>query len=227
MAGRITDVISSLNIDFANSSLNHDKYKLVVETFATYDGLYYGDYTPTYNEYTFELLNNQYGLDVDVDPIQVTHDVNTGLDKNGSLEINYKVMTKNGLADPNLKVSLQRRSYDSTYDAVYENIDLKGVASSMYVDDSATNMLDSCFSTDTDGKCLIYNLTDIGNSFDGDTYNVSLTMKSGPTDDEINDKVNSEWKSGTYRVIFTMYDGDVPVGEVYEYLIIRSLDVDE
>ena len=227
LAGRITDVISSLNIDFANSSLNHDKYKLVVETFATYDGLYYGDYTPTYNEYTFELLNNQYGLDVDVDPIQVTHDVNTGLDKNGSLEINYKVMTKNGLADPNLKVSLQRRSYDSTYDAVYENIDLKGVASSMYVDDSATNMLDSCFSTDTDGKCLIYNLTDIGNSFDGDTYNVSLTMKNGPTDDEINDKVNSEWKSGTYRVIFTMYDGDVPVGEVYEYLIIRSLDVDE
>ena len=88
-------------------------------------------------------------------------------------------------------------------------------------------MLDSCFSTDTDGKCLIYNLTDIGNSFEGDTYNVTLTLKAGPTESEEADKYNSNWKSGTYRIVFAMYDGDVLVGEVYDYIIIRSLDVDE
>lgn len=227
LAGRMTEVLSVINIDFSNSSLEHDKYKLVVETFASYDGLYYGDFVPTYNEYSFELLNNQYGLDVKVDPVQVTHDVDTGLDKNGDLDILFTVDTKNGLANPNLKISLQRRVYDSAYDASYENIDFKNIASAIYVDDNNVNVLDSCFKTDSNGKCLIYNLSSIGNDFEGNSYKVVVQMKNGPTDAELNDKYNSDWKSGTYRVVFSMYDGDTLVGEVYEYVIIRNLDVDE
>lgn len=227
LAGRITDVLSSINIDLSNSSLDHRKYKLVVETFATYDGLYYGDFTPTHNEYDFELLSNQYGLDVLVPPVSVTHDVNTGLDKNGIKDIQYTVSTKNGLADPNLKISLQRRIYNNAYDTIYEDVDLKDIATDLYVDDSATNMLNSCYNVLDNGKCQYYNLGNIGRDLEGNTYEVYLTLKAGPDKTDLADKSNAKWKSGTYRVVFTMYDGDTPVGSVYEYLIIRSLNVDE
>lgn len=237
LAGRVTDVTSSINIDFSNSGLTYDEYKLVVETFASYDGLYYGNYNPTYNEFPFELLNNQYGLIVEIPPVQVTHDVNTGKDKEGSREIIYTVNTKNGLANPNLKISLQRRTYGGVYDTTYTNVDLANIAEALYKDDSNTNLINTnnCFSSyDPDNNastnnsvCLMYNLGDIAKNLDGDTYTFTMTLRDGPTDSEINDKNNSKWKSGTYRVVYSMYDGNSLVGEVYEYLIIRSLDIDE
>ena len=52
-------------------------------------------------------------------------------------------------------------------------------------------------------------------------------MKDGPDASDLANKNDAKWKSGTYRVIFTLYDGDAEVGSVYEYLIIRSLDIDE
>ena len=55
-----------------------------------------------------------------------------------------------------------------------------------------------------------------------------MTLKSGPDATDLGtNKPNAKWKSGTYRVVFTLYDGDVAVGSVYEYLIIRSLGIDE
>ncbi len=228
LAGRITDVTSNIDIDFSSSSLTYGEYKLVVETFASYDGLYYGNFNPTYNEFPFELLNNQYGLKVETPPVSVTHDVNTGRDKEGSREIVYTVNTKNGLANPNLKIMLQRRNYNGIYDSTYTTVSLSDIATSLYRDDGVTNLLteDNCFSVYQD-TCILYNLGSIDKNLEGDTYTFTLTLRDGPTEEEINDKTNSKWKSGTYRVVFAMYDDNALVGEVYEYLIIRSLGVDE
>ena len=55
-----------------------------------------------------------------------------------------------------------------------------------------------------------------------------MKLKGGPSINDLgNNKPIANWKSGTYRVIFTLYDGDVAIGSVYEYLIIRSLGLDE
>ncbi len=228
LAGLMTDVVSYIQLDFENSSLVYGDYKLVVETFASYDGLYYGNYTPNRNEFPFVLLNSQYGIDVTVPPVEITHDVSTGLDANGSNKVTYTVNTINGLANPNLKVSLQRRTYNGYYDTTYENIDLKNLAISMNKQDDDTNLLETCYTNIDDGSpCYIYSLGAIERNLNEVKYQYILTLKEGPTDSELIDKVNSTWKSGTYRVVFTMYDGDEEIGSVYEYLIIRSLDVDE
>lgn len=231
LAGRITDVISNINIDFSNASLAYGDYVLVVETFVSYDGLYYGDFEPTNNEFPFELLNNQYGLDVKTETMaMVTHDVNTGEDSEGNLEIHYIVDVVNGLSDPNLKISVSRRDYTSTYGTKYEVIPLTNLFDSVKFEDSEDNVLasaDVCFNT-VDNSCYIYNLSDITNSSIHKTYDVYMKLREGPDTGDLGDnKPNAKWKSGTYKVSFMLYDGDVLVGSVYEYLIIRSLGVDE
>ena len=232
LAGRITDVISNINIDFSNSDLTFGKYLLVVETFVSYDGLYYGDFQPTYNEYPFVLLDNQYGLDVHVSSsVQITHDVNSGEDANGDREIHYILETFNGLDSPNIKVSLQRRSYSSTYEYLYENIPIGNIIEKIRFEDSNDNIMldsDACYSISTEGDCYMYTLGSIGNSKTNIDYDVFIKLKNGPTSDDLGvNKPNAKWKSGTYRVVFTLYDGDSEVGSIYEYLIIRSLNVDE
>ncbi len=233
LAGRITDVASSIDIDFENSSLTYgDDYILVVETFVSYDGLYYGDFEPTYNEFPFILLNNQYGMDVKTETsAQVTHDVNSGEDIYGDKEIHYELDVINGLAKPKLKISLERRLYDDAYNTKYESVDLTNLVEELRFGDSAVNILDSassCYLADSSGKCLYYNLSDITNSGILNAYDVYMTLKSGPDATDLGtNKPNAKWKSGTYRVVFTLYDGDVAVGSVYEYLIIRSLGIDE
>lgn len=244
LAGRITDVISSINIDFENSDLTYGNYILVVETFVSYDGLYYGDFTPTNNKYSFTLLNSQYGLDVSTeDNIQITHDVNTGKDANGNTQIHYKLDVVNGLANPNIKVSLQRRLYndDKYYNTLYTYIPLENISTGLYFKNTNLNILDynnSCYRQSSDDICIYYNLSslssngnlvveEISKNTDVLTYDVYLNLKNGPGNVDLNNLSGSEWKSGTYKVIFTLFDGDTEVGSVYEYLIIRSLGIDE
>lgn len=244
LAGRITDVISSINIDFENSDLTYGNYILVVETFVSYDGLYYGDFTPTNNKYSFTLLNSQYGLDVSTeDNIQITHDVNTGKDANGNTQIHYKLDVVNGLANPNIKVSLQRRLYndDKYYNTLYTYMPLENISTGLYFKNTNLNILDysnSCYRQSSDDICIYYNLSslssngnlvveEISKNTDVLTYDVYLNLKNGPGNVDFNNLSGSEWKSGTYKVIFTLFDGDTEVGSVYEYLIIRSLGIDE
>ena len=232
LAGRITDVVSDINIDFSNSGLTYGKYVLVVETFVSYDGLYYGDFEPTYGEFPFELLNNQYGLDVKTEtPKQITHDVNTGMDSTGNRQIHYLVDVVNGLADPNLKVSVERRDYGTTYGTGYHSIPVDNIIEEIKFGNFEDNLVTTngtCFSMSTDNSCYIYSIGNISGGSVLKTYDVYLTLKDGPAASDLGtNKPNAKWKSGTYKVIFTLYDGDVEVGSVYEYLIIRSLSVDE
>ena len=228
MAGRITNVLSDIQLDFENSDMEYGDYKLVVETFASYDGLYYGDFTPTRNEFIFTLLNDQYGIDVSLPPVEVTRDSNTGKDKNGDLVLTYSLKTKNGLANPNVKVRLERRNYGiDYYETAYSPVSLGNIATSLNLEGGNNVMNGTCFASLEDGDCYIYNLTSLNNDLEEEDLVVQMTMKEGPSETEINNPMNAKWKSGTYRVVFEIYDGNTPIGHVYEYLIIRSLDVDE
>ncbi len=228
LAGVMTNVISDIQFDFSNSDLEFGDYKMIVDTFASYDGLYeISGTTSKRNEFTFTLLNNEYGIDVTLPPVQVTRDVNTGKDKNGELNLTFNLKTKNGLHDPNVKVHLERRKYNSNYDTTYEGVSLGGIATSMSIS-GGSNVLNSCYSNLSNGDCYVYNLkNNLNTNYGEETFEVNMTMRPGPTAADKADMANAKWKSGTYRVVFTIYDGNTPIGSVYEYLIIRSLDVDE
>ncbi len=227
LAGRVTDVISDIQLDFSNSNLTFGDYKLVVETFASYDGLYYGDFSPEVNEFLFTLMNDDYGINVTLPAIQVTHDVNNGQDKAGSREMEFALQTKNGLAHPNVKVHLERRTYNDVYETTYEKISMDGIVESIGIGDN--NALNSCAGNlPNGGDCYLYNLvSNLDNTLVVQDFTVKMKLNAGPSTTDLQNMAQARWKSGTYRVVFTMYDGSTPIGYVYEYLIIRSLDIDE
>lgn len=231
LAGRITNVVSNIEIDFSNADIAFDDYVLVVETFVSYDGLYYGDFKPTVNSYPFKLLSNEYGLNVKTKKeSEVTHDVITGLDTNGNSIIHYLVESKNGLSKPSIKVSVQRRMYNNPYDTGYESIPISNIIESISLNPNGENLLQNpnlCFKKNQKDECITLTLEDIKSTKDPIIHNYYVDLKKGPSDEDLQNKANSKWKSGTYRVIFSLYDEDKLVGSVYEYLIIRSLGLDE
>lgn len=230
LAGRITDVKSLIDIDFSNSGLGYGEYRLIVETFVSYDGLYYGDFEATTNVFPLTMLNNQYGLDVQASkPAQITHDVNTGMDQEGNREILYYLDSLASVENPIIRVSLERREYDinSPYSTTYRKVDLANITDEIKFGENVISLADSCYISTTDGTCVSYTLGPVSKGKNTERYNVYLTLKDGPDASDLANKNDAKWKSGTYRVIFTLYDGDAEVGSVYEYLIIRSLDIDE
>lgn len=227
LAGRVADVASMIDLDFSNSDLSFGDYMIKIETFPSYDGLYAASTNVATTELKFKLLNSNYGINATVPPVEVTHDVNTGKDKNGNLEMTFNLTTLNGLANPNVKIHLERRDYNDNYDTTYTRVPLDGIAQSLVVG-SGNNVLNSCFAYISQGKCGVYNLIPtLDSSAEQQQFTVKLKLKEGPTAEDKANMADAKWKSGTYRVVFDMYDGNKPIGSVYEYLIIRSLDIDE
>jgi len=227
LAGRVADVASMIDLDFSNSDLNFGDYIIRIETFPSYDGQYAATTDVATTELKFRLLNSEYGINATVPAVEVTHDVNTGKDKNGNLEMNFTLTTKNGLANPNVKVHLERRNYTGTYDTAYTRVSLDGIADELTVD-SGSNVLTSCFANISGDECGVYNLIpSLDASTEQQEFAVKLKLKAGPSAVDKANMADAKWKSGTYRVVFDMYDGNKPIGSVYEYLIIRSLDIDE
>lgn len=250
LAGRVTEVLSDIEIDFSNSSLSYGLYKVEIESFISYDGLYSSNVSDVVEEeintreLEFRMVDNQYGIDVEVDPIQVTHDVETGKDINGNNTVKFKVSTRSGFENPNLRITLYRRTYDDAYDTSYKVVDMLGIADSITFNGDNANILDEqsiCtageqvqvgYDPNTGNnifECHTYKLGGILNTVgeDVNVYEVNFTLNNGPTDNDLSNKIDADWKSGTYKVEFAMFDGDKKIGSVYEYIIIRKLGLGE
>ena len=193
LADRVSNVNSSITIDTANSSLIKGDYTIVVETFGSYDGLYYGETPTTKNTLSLSVLNNLFGLEVTSEDVSVTRDKITGLDANGSDEIDYYIEASSGLDTPNLRVHLERREYGTgkEYSMNYNRVDLQD-----YVTDNLGTMANA--------ERLEY-----------------VVDEDLPEEIIYSIHIGENNITGTYRLVFTVCDGDVPIGSVYQYIIIR------
>lgn len=221
LADKVTTIKSSILVDVGNSNLTTGRYKFVIETFGSYDGIYNNNGEPsTISECYLYVVNNKFGLNITLDDVSVTHDMETGQDEDGNSVINYHLETSSGLSKPNLRISLDRRIYPEVqnndtsvyYDLRYETVDLAD-----YVKDAST-----LIKSDDNTTYIDYHYI-VPNAF----YNVDV---DGPNGNVLNIKeldysieLGTNLKSGTYRVVFSVYDGDVYIGEAYKYLIIRKM----
>ncbi len=235
LAGRISTVSSTLIFDFSKiseSEFEFGKYQVCVDPFGSYDGLYaeneHDDSSQTC--FNFELLNDSFGIDVTTEPVMITHDVLSGEDSDGNRKIVYKVKEVNGLAKPRLKVSISRLDdHDSNdYSVIsYTPKDLCDFVTTINVQGTSVNCSDA--PRKVDGNTVYYDLGTIAKNVQT-TYNVEVTLKE-PTTNDISSPDTSLWRSGTYKVTFSIFDGDVNdatlMGSDYEYLIIRKLDIEE
>lgn len=222
MADIVSNVLTDITINTANSeegALRPGKYKLKIEAFASADGIYYGteNINPTTGEveelphYEIELtiISNEYGLKSTIPDNQVIIDKTTGYtlkengyavteasDEEASNNLDVTLSYKYSVDNPYISVELQRRKYDDIYSTDYtsENIDLMD-----YVEIESGRLQP----TDIDENKKIYEFLSTEKiednaqlEDDGKTYWYTQQYKIK----------NTGLKSGTYRLVFTLYD---------------------
>ncbi len=131
LAERIANLAPKIKINTINSNLATGTYKIVIESFGSADGIYYGLQTSDKLELSLNIIDNIYGLKVSANnTIFVQKETGYVLDENNAFP--FKVEYSSGLNNPNTRIKLARRSYDSVYTNEYIDVDLKDYITNEY-----------------------------------------------------------------------------------------------
>jgi len=189
IAPKIANVSSKIKMHGEKSNLTGGKYKIIIESFGSADGIYYGEVSSDTTTLDVNVLDTVYGLSMSMGDYMVMVDKDTGNNLNSNKDLRFNLKYSSGLENPELRISLYRRDYTNVYSIDYELVDL-----SEYV----TNLLTA---TNREKE---YVVSDKPASV-SDNY---LLFKENLI-------------TGTYKLVFKLYDGDNLIGETYEYFIIK------
>ena len=124
MSDKVGNAQKWLIFNTDNSSLATGDYTFVFEAFGSADGMYYSDSLPDEEEVDITIINTTYGFN----PVLNANSVIFSKDNNKDLmfTVNYTSLLEN----PNIRLAVFRREYDSIYDTDYELIDFSDLAES-------------------------------------------------------------------------------------------------
>ena len=125
VAERIANVSTNITINTEGSTLASGDYKLLIESFGSPDGIYYGLESSDQEIIPFTVKNTLYGLKVVADEKQLIIKKQTGITENGTNAIAFNLQYSSGLLHPNIRVSLYRRDYEDVYSDIYHLVDFK------------------------------------------------------------------------------------------------------
>ena len=125
IAESIANVSSKIKIDATNSSLSTGNYKLVIDTFGSSDGIYYGLTSSKSIEKNIRIINDLFGLKVDINQNDVLIDKDTGMGVDKNDYIDFQLQYSSGLTSPNIRVSMWRRTYTDVYHYDFEMVDFQ------------------------------------------------------------------------------------------------------
>ena len=190
IADKVTDVLARIKINTEdNTTWATGDYKIVIESFGSSDGIYYGLTASDSIELNVTIINSAYGLKVVTNDSAKIVDSKTGNTDDGTNSLVSTVEYSSALDDPNITVSLYRRKYNDVYSREYEQVDLQ---------DYVTNTL---VTTNKEKEYMAFN-------HPNSSQNYFLRLKS-------------ELMTGTYKLVYKLYDGENYVGETYEYIVIK------
>ena len=129
IAERIANVSTRIIINTEGSNLASGNYKLLIESFASPDGIYYGLTSSDFVEIPFVVKNTIYGLMVNINDSELVIDKTSGLNDDKTNTINSTINYSSGLLNPNLRISLFRRDYEEVYSNKYNLVNLKDYVS--------------------------------------------------------------------------------------------------
>ena len=188
LADRVANIFKRIKIDTSNLNLTSGNYTLKIESFTSADGIYYGSEAQDTLSIPFRVINNSYGLKVKLTDNEMIVNRVTGLTLNGNNVLDFVVNYSSSFDNPNIRVQLYRRKYDTVYSTEYEKVDLLHYVSNNL---SAADGTEYTFAVSpTDGM------------------HQALYLKSGLV-------------SGTYKFVFSLYDGNAYIGDTLQYVIIK------
>ena len=125
IAESVANVSSRIKIDAEKSNIPSGSYKLIIETFGSADGIYYGIGATNTIEKNITIVNETFGLDATSPNEDVIIDKDTGQSQDKNNYIEYQVSYQSGLNAPSIRASLYRRTYADAYNYTYELVDLQ------------------------------------------------------------------------------------------------------
>ena len=220
MAEKVSNVTSLISVHTENASLQSGDYYFVLQSFGSPDGIYFGtDISATSRNIEFELINDIYGLDVNIPDNQAIVDYSTGFvlteegrtstdDRSLDVDITYA----SGLEAPFLGVSLYRRTYNNIFDTDYEKVDLADYVELSTIDEdtgeeTTENLVPVTISNYEANAAMnlyeykAFDVDEILDLVDVVTDNIDLMQKF-----KFKNPGNGKLVTGTYKLVYTLYD---------------------
>ncbi|MBR4231151.1 MAG: hypothetical protein IKR74_03220 [Bacilli bacterium] len=122
---RVGNIETWVKVKTGTSNLATGNYVLRVESFGSPDGIYYGLNTSDYVDFNISIINEIYGLDVDVANEDMIVYKETGYTLNNSNNVTYTIGYNSGLTNPSIRLKMYRRSsYSVVGSTNYSVVDL-------------------------------------------------------------------------------------------------------
>ena len=123
VAERVANVSSRIRVHAENSSLAGGNYKIVIESFGSPDGVYYGLESSDTLQLNLQVMDTIYGLTVSLPENCLFWNKETGKNLSNSNAMLATVSYESGLHNPNLRIKLYRRDYTDIISATYNEVD--------------------------------------------------------------------------------------------------------
>ena len=190
IADKVTDVLAKLKMNTSgNTTLASGNYKIVIESFGSADGIYYGLTASDKIELDLRVINSSYGLKITNKDESKIINKKTGKNEEDTNLVTCTVEYSSKFTNPNIIVSLYRRDYSEEYSQNYTLVDLQD-----YVSDNLV----------TTNKEKEYLVSDSPEAVMTNNYTLKENLKTG-----------------TYKIVYKLYDEETYVGEAFDYIIIK------
>lgn len=215
----VSNSSSSISIVTSNSSLSTGSYYILVESFGSADGIYYGIEASDQAIVYLDIINDIYGLNSTLPEEQVIIDKDTGytldkdtgeISKNKDNSLNFNLEYLSGLNNPYITISLYRRDYDETITNPYENtytlVDLADYVNEELIIPTEINQ-----EYNEEDAEFIESIKKFDKEYiavDTQKINETVINDMATTNFELNYTLKSKLKTGTYKVVFTLYDAN-------------------
>ena len=200
LAGKVSNLEKNLYF-LTDESLPTGNYKMVFSLFASSDGLHNtGGLQAVEDTFDVTVVPSDNAIKATSEDKTKIIDGQTALNENQTNETTFKIETLENLTSPNLRVALYKRNTDNKDTMTYTEVSLDQVFNNTFSDPAVFG-----YTPSTPNELLVS--TNVSNNID-----VTLSYKDTLT-------------SGTYRIIFRLFDNNQLIDEDWEYFIIKKEDV--
>ncbi len=124
ISDKVANTLSYITLDTGTSQIASGSYKIVIEAFGSYDGMYYGTQSLKKIEFDVNFIDSPYGLKISTNSNFMFIDKTTGKNFIDTQNYPIKVNYSSNLENPNIRIKLMRRKYDTIYSMEYEDVSI-------------------------------------------------------------------------------------------------------
>lgn len=196
---KLADKVSNINkaISFiTGNTLPVGAYKMKIDIFASNDGLHNSDENAISKELDIIVVGSGNLIVATIDDKDKVIDGETGLTVNDINQINIQLKYQSVLSNPNIRLSVYKRDVSNSVTSEYKIYD-------------GRNLFINNLTTPDNGLKAQNSFEFLINRTPSELMNYKYTLKGNLT-------------SGTYKMVFRLYDNNQLIDEDYEYIIIKK-----